>query len=1244
MAFPRQGMWQWSHQGRSGARGNSGVDDDGKACNVRPPKYTSKKKSHPSSLNARRKKQPIPERAKQQADTVITTAHRRREEHFFNAMQPLIDGAWRRRQHVEHFQREAKAYLGKRRPRTSSPSFRKSRARQSHTPSEALPLSKRLENFEDFSIRPATALELRAIMGNGKGRNSKTRSKLTSKKTQRPLTSSSLQSKQLPAENGNSTRRCYSAMRRHRLNDESEVNFNNWENPVDHEPKKSKPSNLLRKHDFYNIVSGRKQLIVKSISPILQNLHQKKSGKVLHIVPDMKAYGDVNETSTDENDMQLIFIDLCHQHGIIPEPFIVQYFIENRRVMDFNDCSLGDKAVSTVISTLCKYLLNQQTLSKDDDEAVPLRLETLLLRSNRINQASALSIANLLGSTARLIRLDLSDNIISARELETVQDSLQTTTTLISLVLDSIKVSSASAKVIGNILEKNKSIKELSLKSNNINAKCVKNMFRSIAANKCLEKIDLGWNILQSEGFFNFLAAILHNNSIKDIRLPYNGIGSMDKKSMAKSIAIVEDIFRDKYKQIEHLDLSYNRISHDNSRKMANVLQFADKMRCLHLNGNQTNGLPVTAVGEEYKFFYNDIMPPKCGRRERHTTFIYSRFTGCVHVGGEWAESSKCWLCDPHVPITFTYIPGFTGPYCEKIEILFEFDEWYPRKMEFSGLGRNKSMFQIEASITAMIPRGTVVNYVFRADEKIVFYGSDHLTHWATVNHPEKLFFENADNATSSHELELKSFPNQLHLHSKLTGKSQQFIVNKIFVPKPKKHAVFAHPQTVILPNAYNAVNIDGEPSTADNHFHLKHSVFAEYKHETPRSLCEHFESNFITVAPIILEIVSDNNIELEAVKTILETYYCELRNIFRYYCCIHGLSCFKLTARGLDIFTVQTMMLDYLDCVRDKSFRSSNTHNFTLLQQDVENIFMSVTSRLKTKGLTMSGFILTIIKLSVCKYSKKQAKVKQSVEDGDYHTVKKGHLAIHVKKLLIECIIPFAHRVYAQKFCREYLYLYETNSALLKHFEDLKLVYWKIMSLHKRRELALDKMNEQSMSTQSISENKGTNTSSKDSVILSSSLASEDHGVSDLSLLKILKKYDLLPTEYIENRQGHLLVNLCKGLSSDNLMKGRLCFIEFVQFVCRVHLEILHVEAGGNQILQSHSCLHDHIHENHSENIQLLEHHNKQAGLLDDIPSFIVYGSHIVDSSYHNVIKPKQFSDTLHTTVEKFLNIYRTE
>ena len=156
--------------------------------------------------------------------------------------------------------------------------------------------------------------------------------------------------------------------------------------------------------------------------------------------------------------------------------------------MDFNDCSLGDKAVSVVILTMCEYLSNKQTLSKDNKESFPLRLETLLLKSNRISHESIVPIASLVGRTTRLVRLDLSDNTINAKDLEKFRDNLTSTRTLTSLILDSIKVNSASARVIGNILETNQSIKELSLKSNNINAKCVKNLFRAISANKCLEK------------------------------------------------------------------------------------------------------------------------------------------------------------------------------------------------------------------------------------------------------------------------------------------------------------------------------------------------------------------------------------------------------------------------------------------------------------------------------------------------------------------------------------------------------------------------------------------------------------------------------------------------------------------------------------------------------------------------------------------------------------------------------------
>ena len=96
---------------------------------------------------------------------------------------------------------------------------------------------------------------------------------------------------------------------------------------------------------------------------------------------------------------------------------------------------------------------------------------------------------------------------------------------------------------------------------------------------------------------------------------------------------------------------------------------------------------------------------------------------------------------------------------------------------------------------------------------------------------------------------------------------------------------------------------------------------------------------------------------------------------------------------------------------------------------------------------------------------------------------------------------------------------------------------------------MALEKTNKQSVaSSQNVNGVEATKTYSKEHGIQSPSLVSEDHGVSDLSMLKILKKYDLLPNEYLENRQGHLLVNLCKGVASNDLMKDRLCFIEFVQ------------------------------------------------------------------------------------------------
>ena len=152
-----------------------------------------------------------------------------------------------------------------------------------------------------------------------------------------------------------------------------------------------------------------------------------------------------------------------------------------------------------------------------------------------------------------------------------------------------------------------------------------------------------------------------------------------------------------------------------------------------------------------------------------------------------------------------------------------------------------------------------------------------------------------------------------------------------------------------------------------------------------------------------------------------------------------------------------------------------------------------------------------------------------------------------------------------------------------------------------------------------------------------STGIKQKDHGISDSSLLHMLDKMSLLPKEYIEKRQGHLLVNLSKGVASLDYENDRLCFVEFLHFVCRVHLERLHIKEGGTQIAESVGSIHEHILSDHAKDAQLLKHHTKQLDLLNELPSFIVYGSHIVDGAYHNVIKPKHFAKTLKETIDKF-------
>ena len=220
---------------------------------------------------------------------------------------------------------------------------------------------------------------------------------------------------------------------------------------------------------------------------------------------------------------------------------------------------------------------------------------------------------------------------------------------------------------------------------------------------------------------------------------------------------------------------------------------------------------------------------------------------------------------------------------------------------------------------------------------------------------------------------------------------------------------------------------------------------------------------------------------------------------------------------------------------------------------------------------------------------------------------------------------------------------LKETNDELSKHMGTLKVIYWNLMSMHRRRETSRKETYDKDIVEKAINDNKKSDEINVDETLVVRSprhVKQKDHGMSDISLLRTLRHLDLLPEAYLENRQGHLLINLCKGVASMEFANDRLCFIEFVQFICRVHLERLHIKEGGGQTVQKQTSIHDHIVSNHGENIQLMKHHNKQVDLLKEIPSFIVYGSHIVDGAYHNIIKPKNFALTLKETIEKFASV----
>ena len=106
MAFPRQTLWQWHHQ-------TANYDAKNELKNEKPKSVTKIGLVRPRTTScATRSNKPFNKHRKLKikkndqtapptipVDTVITNESKRREDYLFNAMRPLIDGAWRRKQY-----------------------------------------------------------------------------------------------------------------------------------------------------------------------------------------------------------------------------------------------------------------------------------------------------------------------------------------------------------------------------------------------------------------------------------------------------------------------------------------------------------------------------------------------------------------------------------------------------------------------------------------------------------------------------------------------------------------------------------------------------------------------------------------------------------------------------------------------------------------------------------------------------------------------------------------------------------------------------------------------------------------------------------------------------------------------------------------------------------------------------------------------------------------------------------------
>ena len=162
------------------------------------------------------------------------------------------------------------------------------------------------------------------------------------------------------------------------------------------------------------------------------------------------------------------------------------------------------------------------------------------LRSNKIHEEGAASIAQVLQSRCIMNSLDLSDNPIGAGGLQSLAEALITNTSLVELDLSqcSFEITDENGPVVTEMLQRNKTLRNLILMHSKISDAGIVYIAKDLEKNTALKRLEMSG--IRSVGGKALASAIAKNTSLPLVELELRGYDMITEDSKQAFIDMLQ--------------------------------------------------------------------------------------------------------------------------------------------------------------------------------------------------------------------------------------------------------------------------------------------------------------------------------------------------------------------------------------------------------------------------------------------------------------------------------------------------------------------------------------------------------------------------------------------------------------------------------------------------------------------------------------------------------------------------------